>query len=250
MKKAIFLWLCFLVALFSCKSNNKLIYENIENNAEITLVNIDEISDNISVLYKYNITRSGLYILNEAFELDSLYMNNEYPFKQYISLKQFDNILFFRNSIGSNNGLLFDLITENIIILEIDEISHIRFVSKDNLIIYGTTWHHNWNGNSFRGTIDKEEIIEIEFINRNTSNENIGINIYGEYSWEKQIECYVPPINYARYQTEYMYKIFDKYIIIYCGKITPEYSYINLGLHYIEQLNKYIFWVDNFGTLE
>jgi hypothetical protein len=258
MKKVVFLWFCFFVILFSCnrngKNNKEPIYEKTEADIEITLESIEEknnakIPDNISVSYKYEILINGLYILNEVFELQPLYINYDNPrSEQYISFTQLENLLFFYNAVGSNKHLLFDLLTKKITTLEIDKISYIRFVSKNKLIIYGTTCHNNWNGGTFMGTIDKDEIIEIEFNNRNTSNENIGINITGEYEWGK--ESYMPPINESRYQTEYLYNIFDKYIIIDCNNIIPKDNYPNLEFHYIKQLNKYIFWVDNFGGLK
>jgi hypothetical protein len=154
---------------------NELTYIDWEN---IRVINLLEnyYSANIDVYaqpdgfvdYVFSITRNGIYSFDEQGNLLPIFVNNtndvfNASFKQY---QQFENILFFENVVNGKS-LVYDLLTQKTIEVNMSIIHNIKFISKNILSIVGLG---NWTEE--HGIVKHELLINFEY--RNTADEIIG----------------------------------------------------------------------------
>jgi hypothetical protein len=228
--------------------------------------------------YRFEITRNGIYTLDEEMNLLPLHINDSGRlFWEYIygAVVRIDDILFFHNPTHSNSFLFYDCLTKKKQELELHIVQSIYFASKNRLTVNGLFSYYNEQRQYFYAN----RSIEIEFENRDTPDEIIRTAIY-ESSWwqfyqtrrvlsghtEEQIEEQSEPQNvfgetynvenlkngilYINHSNIFLFTLFNKKVMINCENIIPEYDYANIGVSYYQKYNTYFISIDNAGRLE
>jgi hypothetical protein len=224
--------------------------------------------------YVFSITKNGIYSFDEQGNFLPIFVNNTNDVYNgsFVQYQQFENILFFENVVN-RKSLVYDLLTQKTIEVNMHIIHNIQFISKNILSIVGLG---NWTEE--HGIVKHELLIDFEY--RNTADEIIGKelvntanrveeNIYAWYGTDREsinwrmggegdivFIHYTPKYDYpgARPYIEFLVliELFNKDILInYVGYLNihnnQELGYgATLRTQYNSTINKYIIIIQHY----